>query len=296
MFLSATRPVKFLCVTVSVFLAACSGEDQATQQADLESAIDTQSEALYYTQDRVACATYEAETMSHTGGTANSDASAWSLRNAGENISATRSYATGLHTIDVIAWGTKGSDGVVPALKVSLNNYSIGTFNVTNTSITSGWSKYVVTYNVQTAGNKTLKIELANPGAGRKVLIDGAMVHCPGDGVICGSEHFASACCTASGSMVPGLCGQGNNAALLCDQNSDCASGDVCAFNGHPQNGFGVQCVSPSACHSVDGYLCGQLCKTPTKAETACPSGTTCTDFGVGDYMNAPGYKYCSKI
>ncbi len=249
-------------------------------------------QAVYYS-DSVACETYEAENIGHLGGVASSQG--WKLRYAGENINVERQFTTGQHRFSVIAWGTKGTDGSLPKFKLTLNDFQIGgEVTVTNTSPTSGWSKYVVNYSVQNASNKRIKVELANPGNGRAVLIDGIIVHCPGDGVSCGSEPYAEACCPASGQMVPGECGTGlNTGTMYCDQNSDCDSNEVCAFRGNAQTGFAVTCEPTNDCTSANGYICGKLCKTPTTAQTACNAGTVCTELNLPGFMELPGYKYC---
>lgn len=262
-----------------------TGEPGAVELATL-------GDAVMYS-DAVACATYEAENIGRTGGIASSQG--WKLRYAGENINVVRQFTTGQHQFSVIAWGTKGTDGSLPKFRLKLNDVQIGgDVTVTNTTPVSGWSEYIINYNIQTGNNKQIKVELANPGNGRAVLIDGIIVHCPGDGVSCGSEPYAEACCPAGGQMVPGECGSGfSTGTMYCDQNSDCASNEVCAFRGNAQTGFVVTCETANLCNSSAGYVCGKLCKTPTTAQTSCGAGTVCTDLNMPGFMELPGYKYC---
>lgn len=309
MFLTIHRSTKALFATfaLTASVGGCSGQydstaggndlqDEETPAAKVEEPggieLSSLGEAVYYS-DSVACETYEAEDIGRAGGIATSQG--WKLRYAGENINVVRQFTTGSHQFSVVAWGTKGTDGSLPKFKLTLNDVQIGAdVTVTNTSYTSGWSEYTVDYNVQTPNNKQIKVELANPGNGRAILIDGIIVHCPGDGVNCGSEPYAEACCPASGQMIPGECGTGlNTGTMYCDQNSDCVGSEVCAFRGNAQTGFAVSCESTNNCTSGSGYICGKLCKTPTTAETTCNAGTVCTELNVPGFMELPGFKYC---
>jgi hypothetical protein len=281
-------------------LGACgAAEDQTVSAAsgpkELSSEIGSVVEAVFFA-DPIACGTFDAEDRSagspvtRSGGSASS--SGWNLRAAGDSVGFRQSYTSGEHFFTIVAWGTAGSDGSKPNIKLSLNGFAIGgNVAVTNTSRTDGWRRYVVSYTVKTPGEKVLKVELANPGAGRAVLIDGGMVHCPRQGVTCGSEPYAASCCTSTGTS--GQCGEATaTGTAFCDQHSDCASGEVCAYYGHGQNGFGITCQVADTCVSGGGTICGKLCKSPSMPEVPCGNGTVCTDVA-SDFMMAPGYKYC---
>lgn len=309
MSLTINRLTKTLLATIAMTasLTACGAEYDSTQLSDqfqgmeeavgmsedaVEEEVASMSEAVFYS-DSVACAQYEAENIGRTGGAAGSQG--WRLRYAGEDINVVRQFTSGQHQFSVVAWGTKGTDGSLPKIRVKLNDIQIGgDVTVTNVAYTSGWSEYIINYSIQTAGNKRIKVELANPGSGRAVLIDGIIVHCPGDGVVCGSDPYAEACCPASGQMIPGQCSsQFGTGTIYCDQNSDCESNQVCAFKGNAQTGYAVSCEWANECTSGSGFTCGKLCKTPTTAQTACGSGTVCSDVNLPGFLVAPGYKYC---
>lgn len=166
-------------VTGCVLAAGCSAADHEGHDAALageSEAVQTRGQALL-TPAPTACARYEAENIGRTGGSP--AAGGWKLQNAGDDINVNRQFVSGRHAFSIFARGVAGG-GVKPQLRLTLNGFQIGgNITVTNTAITDGWSEYVVNYDVTTGNNKLIKIELANPGSGRAVVIDGFDLYCP---------------------------------------------------------------------------------------------------------------------
>lgn len=178
---------RFAVVTSCIFAAVGCGAGAFEDEGDASpsSAIDetagaealaSHAEAL--TPAPSACAQYEAENIGRTGGSP--AAQGWKLAAAGDNLNVNRQFVAGAHAFSIFARGVSGG-GVKPQLKLTLNGIQIGgNITVTNTAITDGWKEFVVNYDVTTGNNKLIKVELANPGSGRSVVIDGINLYCPG--------------------------------------------------------------------------------------------------------------------
>lgn len=290
------------CLTVAfgALLPACSaGEGYNEEDADLVGApqFETHGEALFY-EKAGSCGNYEAESMTRVGGSATTDG--WRLSSSGDSISTSHSFSSGEHTLAIVAWGSKGSGSVKPEIRLKLNGYTIGDVTVTNTSYTDGWREYLVTYNVITGNNKTIQVELLNPGQGRSVRIDGISVYCPADGVICddepGCEHCYDVPDSAPECRDESTSPQGH---LDCDQHSDCSGDSICAFKGSFFDGFMVGCMNVPNCELNEAsvpFVCRDICKSPGYPETECSDGRVCSDVDLnpeGYELEYPGWKFC---
>lgn len=141
-----------------------------------DSSFSERSQAMFFSNPD-ACVEYEAENIGRTGGSPTSGG--WKLTNAGDDINVVRMFDSGAHTFTIVARGTAGA-GQKPQMKLTLNGYQIGgNITVTNTARTDGWREYVIPYTVGTGNNKRIKVELANPGSGRALLLDGVSLECP---------------------------------------------------------------------------------------------------------------------
>lgn len=282
---------------LGAMISACSAAE-GEYDAPFEE-VGTVSEALFYTKAG-ACANYEAENIGRTGGVPGTGG--WKLVNAGDNINKVRTFVPGEHTFTIIAWGTAGG-GQKPKLQLKLNDFPIGDpITVTNTSRTSGWSEYAVTYNINTGSDKRIKVELANPGAGRAVLIDGISVYCPKDGVVCGDEPDCEHCYTQGQDVQcyeePPSATSGAK-VIGCDQDTDCGSGELCVLRGTAFNGYAIGCEEPQPCDQQDanlGAACGEICKSPGFPETPCSDGRVCSPFESNTLFSLPGWKYCANL
>jgi hypothetical protein len=270
----------------------CSGTlADADLQASTED-VETSQDALFYTLPG-ACEVYEAENIGRAGGAPSSGG--WTLTNAGDNINVNRLFTAGNHAFSIIARGVAGG-GQKPQIKLTLNGVQIGgNINVTNTSITSGWSEYVVHYNIGTGNNKLIKVELANPGSGRKLLLDGINLYCPRADVICGGGETCGgdACCQDT-ENVEAVCAERCDGrvgiTLSCDQPSDCAGQGLCRIAGNPANVFGIGCSGVDALPGPTlPTFNREICKSPNYPEWACTQGGTCSSLG----ENFPGWKHC---
>jgi hypothetical protein len=155
-------------------LMGCSGEAY-TEDGEAVDVGEVESPLFYARPD--ACDIYEAENIGRAGG--QPAGNGWKLINAGDNINVNRLFSTGQHTFSVVARGTQGG-GVKPQIKLTLGGVQIGgNITVTNTGITDGWNEYTVQHNVTTGNNKLIKVELANPGDGRALILDGVALYCP---------------------------------------------------------------------------------------------------------------------
>jgi hypothetical protein len=243
-----------------------------------------------------ACSQYEAENVGRTGGMG--VPGGWKLTNATDNINQTRMFATGTHVFSIYAKGAAGG-GQNPQIKLTLNGIQIGgNVSVTNTTSTATWKEYVVSYSISTGNNKTIKVELANPGSGRSLSVDGINVYCPRPKVVCGSNLSCDNCCYASTggsfSCNAETCNGQSGHPVWCDQNSDCSTGEVCANRGNPFNGFGIGCTPANDCvWNPQGQGCAEICKTPGGPELPCPAGKSCQDAVLGEFYNYVGWKQC---
>lgn len=286
------------CAWTSVGLAlaslwGCSATAvESDQQSEELVELDTAESPLFYTQPG-ACAEYEAENIGRAGGAPASGG--WKLTNAGDNINVNRLFVSGSHSFGIVARGTAGG-GQKPQIKLTLNGVQIGgNITVTNTAITDGWSQYVVHYNVTTGNNKLIKVELANPGSGRALILDGINLYCPQQGVVCGEDGECgnSSCCQnteADALSCQDSCDGRLAAPVWCDQPSDCAGNGVCRIAGNPFNGFGVGCSGTSNLPSPSANPFNrEICKSPNYPEWTCSQGGTCADMG----PSWTGWKYC---
>lgn len=283
-------------VAVAVTAMTCWGCGGNTGTGDHQNEqpveVDSVESPLFFTLPG-ACAEYEAENIGRTGGSP--VANGWKLTTASDNINVNRLFVSGSHAFGIVARGTAGG-GQQPQIKLTLNGVQIGgNITVTNTSITSGWQQYVVHYNIATGNNKLIKVELANPGSGRALLLDGINLYCPQAGVVCGEEPPCGQddCCQnteVDAMMCLDSCDGRVTAPVWCDQPSDCAGNGLCRITGNPFNGFGVGCSGTSNLPSPSAPAFNrEICKTPTYPEWACTQGGTCTDMGA----SWTGWKYC---
>jgi hypothetical protein len=289
----------FLFTLASLAAAACGAAEANGDDALSSSEVAEQNDTPFFEtveQDLfvapTACEHYEAENIGRTGGSPT--AAGWKLTSAGDNINVNRQFVSGHHSFSIWARGTAGG-GTKPQMKLTLNGVQIGgNITVTNTGITDGWSQYVVNYNVATGNNKLIKVELANPGNGRALLIDGLHVFCPKSGVVCSDDPSCESCCydqlDQQGYCGLPFCSNPIGISYTCDQPSDCGGGSICAAKGN-NNGFGVHCIAPVDCQNSSQpiVLCSEICKSPTMPEWGCTQGGTCTDMG----STMPGWKQC---
>jgi hypothetical protein len=278
--------------TFGTAFSACSASDSLDSVGEPGVSLGSVDEPLVV-QRASACNNYEAENIGRTGGSSTSGG--WKLTAAGDNINVNRQFTTGEHQFAIIARGTAGG-GQKPQLKLTLNGTQIGgNIVVTNTGITDGWKEYVITYNVGTGNNKLIKVELANPGSGRALLLDGVSVYCPKAGVFCNGAPGCASCCAQTDTC--GACNiGGGSGAIGCDQNSDCSNQEICVLRGTAFNGYAVGCFPKPDCDEqalIGGAACGEICKTPYGPEKACSNGKVCVDTGSNTFFTHPGWKYC---
>ncbi len=122
----------------------------------------------------VGAATYEAETMFHSTGSAVTDG--WRLASNGYVLT-THTFAGGLTRITVAARGTVAG-GVWPRMVVSVGGTVIGTVFVN----TTGFSPWVFDF-TQPAGSAEIRVEFTNDGIvgqkDRDLFVDKVSVGCP---------------------------------------------------------------------------------------------------------------------
>jgi hypothetical protein len=263
-------------------LAGCGAEGQAS--SDSAEQLGKTDEALVGLTH--ACAQYEAETqMAHSGGSLSSDGAAWKLTAINQNVSASRQVVAGTHKFSIFAKASSDV-GTFPKLRLSLNGIQIGTdITVSNTS---AMQEYTVLYNVTTANQKTIKVELINTSP-RSVSIDGVNVFCPGK-VACEPTGLScDLCClnlTTGASTCEGICGGPGALPAVCDQHTDCGPGSFCSMVTNGQ-AAAVTCRGPQDLPSSGNVFNREVCKSPQLVQTTCVRGGVCRDSGL------PGWKTC---